>query len=154
MPASSLSWLLAGLAVGAVLGWLLARLAAAGRAAAAEARAGAEAERRRELEAEVAALAERLRATDRDLAVAQRTLDDQGRFVEQSKRELEGAFRSLADEVLQGSQRQFLSLAEQRLGTARAEAAADLEARKKAVEALLAPLTDTLGRLEIGRAHV
>lgn len=148
MPASSLSWLLAGLAVGAMLGWLLARLAAVGRAAAAEARAEGEAERRRGLEADLASLAERLRAADRELAVAQRNLADQQRFVELSKKELEGAFRGLADEVLQGSQRQFLGLAEQRLGRARAEAAADLEARKQAVETLLAPLTDTLGRLD------
>jgi DNA recombination protein RmuC len=43
---------------------------------------------------------------------------------------------------------QFLSLAGQRLETANADAASDLESRKAGIEALLAPLKATLDRLE------
>lgn len=115
---------LLALGLGALVGWLLARLAAAARAAAAVARA------------------------EERAAAAQHALAEQQRFLEHSRKELADAFQALASQALEGSQRQFLALAEQRLGIARAEAAADLEGRRAAVEALLAPLAETLGRLD------
>lgn len=156
---------LGALALGVLLGWLLTavrrnRAHAEVERDAAVTRAGLEAalagERARREEAETA----RQRAEgardqlDRELAVArerveraQQLLDEQKAFVERSKKELEDAFRALSAEALRGSSEQFLTLAAERLAAARGEATADLDARKLAVETLIAPLRETLGQL-------
>ncbi len=160
-------WLVvAALAVGGAVGWLLGQLvgsrrheqqllAGAERLSAAEATARAERERRLEAEAELLATDERVSALDRDLAVARERIDsstrlfeEQQAFIERSRRELEDTFQSLAAAALKGSSEQFLALAQQRLETTRTRATADLEERRKAVENLVHPLRETLQRLE------
>lgn len=64
-----------------------------------------------------------------------------------ARRQIEDSFRSLATSALQGSTEQFLALAEQRLGTSRVQATADLEERKTAIETLVRPLKETLATL-------
>ena len=61
---------------------------------------------------------------------------------------LRDAFKSLSTEALQSNNRSFLQLAETRLQTARSEAAGDIDARKKAIEDLLAPLQRTLSDVD------
>lgn len=56
--------------------------------------------------------------------------------------------RTLAANALERNTRQFLDLAEQRLAVSREQAARDLEERRLAIETLLAPLRETLGKLE------
>jgi DNA recombination protein RmuC len=61
---------------------------------------------------------------------------------------LREAFRSLSHQALESNNRSFLALAETRLSHARTEAATDLDARKQAIEQLLAPLQKTLSDVD------
>jgi DNA recombination protein RmuC len=67
---------------------------------------------------------------------------------EQAQTSLRDTFQSLSAAALQSNNRAFLDLAESRLREARAEAATDIDARKKAIEDLLAPLQRTLEQVE------
>jgi DNA recombination protein RmuC len=57
-------------------------------------------------------------------------------------------FQALSADALDRSTRTFLEIAEGRLDAASARAAGDLEARRAAVEHLVAPLRETLARVE------
>ena len=61
---------------------------------------------------------------------------------------LRDAFCALSSEALKNNNEQFLSLAETKLHQARTEAAADIEARKKSIEELLAPMAKTLEHVD------
>jgi DNA recombination protein RmuC len=58
------------------------------------------------------------------------------------------AFSSLSAQALTQNNETFLQLAETRLRQARTETAADVDARKKAIEDLLAPMAKTLERVD------
>jgi len=102
------------------------RAAATQRASAAEARAAA-------LEAELAA--ER-RATAEKLAV-----------LEQARVALEDSFKALSADALRTNAQSFLEQAQRVLETTQARAVGDLEQRRQAVEALVAPLREQLERV-------
>jgi DNA recombination protein RmuC len=57
-------------------------------------------------------------------------------------------FRAMSADALARSGEQLLQLAEARFGQAQARGAADLDQRRQAVELLVAPLKDTLARVE------
>ncbi len=149
---------ISGLAAGATLTWFLAGarlrdLAASAAASAAESRA--ERMRREQAEDDVEAarvltadLAKQLAVANERVAQGQETLAEQEAFLRSSRRELEHAFRSLAAEALEGSSRQLIALAEERLAAVRTAGTADLEARKEAVAGLVGPLGETLARLD------
>ncbi len=61
---------------------------------------------------------------------------------------LREAFQALSSEALQNNNQAFLTLAESRLREARTEAATDFEARRKAIEDLLAPMAKTLDQVD------
>ena len=61
---------------------------------------------------------------------------------------LRESFQRLSSEALQTNNRAFLELAETRLRVARTEAASDIDARKKAIDDLLAPLHKTLEHVD------
>ena len=61
---------------------------------------------------------------------------------------LRDTFQALSAEALKQNNEQFLSLAETRLQQTRTEAAADIEARKQAIEHLLTPLQKTLEQVD------
>lgn len=111
-----LLFILVGLAIGALIGWLAARPGLA--------------RMQSELEKERAVHAERARAYQ----------DAEG--------SLRQAFQSLSAEALRSNNRTFLDLAETRLQQARSEATSDIDARKKAIENLLAPLSRTLEQVD------
>ncbi|MBI3492275.1 MAG: DNA recombination protein RmuC [Acidobacteria bacterium] len=108
--------LVVGLAVGAFVGWLMARPALA--------------RLRAELEKRDAVHAERLKAYQ----------DADAKFRD--------AFQALSAEALKNNNEQFLSLAQTKLQQARSEATADIDARKKAIEDLLAPMAKTLEQVD------
>jgi len=89
-----------------------------------------EARLRAELEKERAVHAERMKAY---------------RDTEANLRE---TFQALGAEALKTNNQVFLDLAETRLREARREATADVDARKKAIEELLAPMAKTLDQVE------
>ncbi len=118
MPIDSLSLIV--LAVGAALGLLVGWLAAR----------PAQARLRSELEKDRAVHAERLRA------------------YEDAESALKQSFQVLSHQALQSNNRAFLDLAETRLQQTRSEAAGDIDARKKAIEELLAPMAKTLEHVD------
>lgn len=61
---------------------------------------------------------------------------------------LRDTFQALSADALKTNNEAFLSLAETRLREARAEAAGDIEARRKAIEDLLAPMARTLDEVD------
>jgi DNA recombination protein RmuC len=85
---------------------------------------------RSELEKDRAVHAERLRA------------------YEETETKLRETFHALSAEALNANNHAFLDLAETRLRDARTQASGDLDARKQAVEALLAPLAMTLEHVD------
>jgi DNA recombination protein RmuC len=146
---------LATLVGGGGLGWVLATLRERARTAAAESRADAAHQRRSELEIEVGELAgaraeleRKIAAAEVEIRTAREQLEAQKSFVENSRKQLEDAFKALAVDALEGSSRQFLKLAEQRWETTREAAAGELEKRKAAIQNLLEPLKQTLKNLD------
>jgi len=157
---------MAAMLLGVVVAWLIA--AARGRVqvarveaelaqkiTAAQARAEGEAGRRvdveRELDEVAAARAEldrRVSAAEVELRTSRDRIEEQKKFIADSRKELEDSFKALSAAALEGSTKQFLELAEQRWKTTREEAGADLEKRRQAIETLLAPLTETLKKLD------
>jgi DNA recombination protein RmuC len=85
---------------------------------------------RSELEKDRAVHAERLRA------------------YEETETKLRETFHALSAEALNANNHAFLDLAETRLRDARTQASADLDARRQAVEALLAPMAMTLEHVD------
>jgi DNA recombination protein RmuC len=67
---------------------------------------------------------------------------------EGAESKLREAFQALSADALKTNNEAFLSLAETRLREARTEAAGDIDARKKAIEDLLAPMAKTLDQVD------
>jgi DNA recombination protein RmuC len=68
--------------------------------------------------------------------------------VREDQERMSASFKALSSEALQASMSQLTQLAKAQLGTAQAEARGDLEKRQQAVEQLVAPLKDQLGRVD------
>ncbi|MCP4203300.1 MAG: DNA recombination protein RmuC [bacterium] len=145
-----LGLLLIGAGLGVLLGYYLGRkygaagAGVAGRLAVAEAAAETETQRRRELDSELDAAQETVRDLDRQLAVA----TERGRLFEAAKQEFEKAFEALAHRAMTSNIEEFLTLAGQRLETARAESGKDLDERRRSIEDLVKPLGESLQRLD------
>ncbi len=120
MDVLALVLLVIGLAAGIAIGFALARARTAGDAAQAAAR--------------VAAAEARAQAAEEKVLYVEEHLADR--------------FQSLATRALDVNNLRFLELAENRLAATRAEAAGELEQRKQAVEHLISPLRETLGKVE------
>ena len=125
------------------------------------ARAEHEAERRSALDQELARVNEARNELDRKISAAevqirtaQERLEEQKEFLASSRKEFEDTFKALSAAALEGSTKQFLELAEQRWKTSREEAAADLEKRRQGIEAMLAPLKETLKNLDAKTAEI
>lgn len=195
---------LAGLALGALVAWLLLRarverVRGEETARSAAAVAGLEervAARARELDSERARLdeaereigtlrqkataeterraaaeerAQRLDAVESELGVAQASnatlqaqlaelaarseaervaLAEQRALLEEARAKLADAFRALSAEALQANNQQFLDLARTALGTFQAEARGELESRQQAIEAMVTPIRESLGKVD------
>ncbi len=164
----------AGLAVGAGLGWLAARLRgasglsaaladaskareqSAGQVASAQSRAEAAEAQLKESRAEAAeertkrAAADQARATaDAQRAALEARERELREFVERSRTEFQNAFQALSKQALESSSRSFLDLAKQAFKADATEAASQLEARKKEIETLVTPLKESLGKLDL-----
>jgi DNA recombination protein RmuC len=131
-----------GAAGGAVVGWLLAWTLARARAEN-QARLAAEenAARLADLRAQAARLEEQLSAERRRVEEQART------FVEMEARFRE-AFASLSADALRANTEEFLKLAGTRFEGLRTAAQGDLEARQKAIDALLEPMRKGLEKVE------
>jgi len=127
------AWLLIGLVLGAAAVALLARarIRALGRQAA----------RAVELERELDRARSELR---HERALAEQRLAT----LKEAQDQLSASFKALSTEALQASMGQLAELARAQLQAAQAEAKGDFEKRQQAVEQLVAPLREQLGRVD------
>src|SRR5207302_11032979 len=75
-------------------------------------------------------------------------LETELRFSEQASAKLNETFQALADTALRSNQSAFLDAARSTLETARAEMAGQMAQKQTAIEGIVRPLSDSLGRLE------
>lgn len=92
-----------------------------------------------QLQAERGQLSNQLERVQAEKAAAERAH-------EQAQKQARETFQNLASNALQSAHKQFLELANQRLTSEQKQAAAALDQRKQAIEAMLKPITDTLDR--------
>jgi DNA recombination protein RmuC len=153
--------------VGTLLGWMAgaARARAAGevalreaekRASASGARAETLGDQAREAEARANGLEAARRLADSEKSVAQeraaqmaRSLVEQRSLLEDAKTQLADTFQALAADALQSSHEGFLTLATERLGAVRREGSTELEARQKAIEAIVGPVRESLEKVDL-----
>jgi len=161
-------WILfiVGVAIGGLIGWLLASLRrnsvlsalqieAEGKTRAAESMAA-------ELRAQVAEVQSRLDASEQqarseaNLRVAAETrqtetqanLEAQKRLLEEARVKLADAFQALSAEALKSNNQAFIALARSTFETIQTQAKGDLETREQAIQGLVSPLLETLKRYE------
>jgi len=82
------------------------------------------------------------------LKVAQASLEEQKRSFEEDRTRLKDAFHALSADALKSNNQLFLDLAQGRFAAIQTRAEKDLELRQKAIDALIGPLKDLLGRYE------
>jgi len=127
--------LLAGLAIGVILGAVIGFLLARGRLAASLA----------DLTGRASAAEQRARAAEDKVTMIERSAQDRAALVEG---QLAERFQALSAQALDASTARFLEIAEGRLQAANAHAAGELEQRRSAVEHLVGPLNETLTKVE------
>ncbi len=131
------------LVAGIAIGWLLGRRSADGAARPALAAADAGLSAAREQVAGLTATleAEREAAREREHVLTAVQADSEARLRE--------AFGALAGEALRRNNEAFTALAEARLATARAGAEGDLAQRQQAIEGMVGPLRESLERVQL-----
>jgi DNA recombination protein RmuC len=155
-----MQWALAvvGLAIGALVAYLLTRSAQRDALAVAEKRASVFEAVTQELRGNVAAAREQIEklrgdvdkagqvkaAAEARAAAVEKNIAEQKALLEEARAQLTAAFRALASEALSQSNTDFLALAEQKFKALRESAANDLEARRTAIEQLVGPVAETL----------
>ena len=85
-----------------------------------------------------------------ELAHARQTGEQQAAAFEETRAQLTGEFARLSTEALQRNNEQFLQLADTKLNETRQAAEGDLARRQQAIEALLKPIGEQLGKYEQG----
>jgi len=141
---------LAGLA-GAALGWLLRSTRSAGLDARMSltreelAAAQQELEEQRNLHAEASQRAAALEAT---LQHERRSAEEKLALVDRASDDLREAFQALAADALKSNNQSFLQLAKTSLERFQTEGRSDLEAKQKAVETLVAPIKESLNKVD------
>ena len=104
---------------------------------------------------DLAALRERIKtegemrvAAETKLQEAQASLEEQKKLLEEAKKNLSETFQALSAEALKSNNQAFIALARSTFETIQAQAKGDLETRQQAIDALVAPLKESLGRYE------
>ncbi|CAO5181674.1 DNA recombination protein RmuC [Frankia sp. AiPs1] len=146
---------LVGLVLGAVGGFLGARRLADPRHAALSAAHATVLCERDEARAATATALERAQLAEADMSGLRTALEYEKRsagervaLVEQSQQRLAESFQALSAQALAGASQQLVELATARFDEAGARARGDLDARRAAVESMVSPLAEALGRME------
>lgn len=144
-------YIVLGAAIGAVLSWFLAK----SQAAALQERARMQEQELTSLRSQVEARAKDLQQAQADVAAMRATLEQERKaaaekleLVSKAGVELKNAFDSLAAKALQSNNESFLQLAKESLAQFQQQASGDLEQRRQAVEALVKPISDSLGKVD------
>ncbi len=87
-------------------------------------------------------------AAETKLQEAQASLEEQKMLLEDAKKNLSDTFQVLSAEALKSNNQAFITLARSTFETIQAQAKGDLETRQKAIDALVAPLKESLTRYE------
>lgn len=149
--------------LGLFFGWLFTKLAASGRISAAAERLKSEERRASEIEARLAQTAaesdrnEQESQTFRNQLTELRTrLDaeikaaaEKQALLERAEIKLSDTFKALSADALKLSSEQFLHLAKSSLATQTEEAKGEIEKRKIAIETLVRPVAESLGKFEL-----
>jgi DNA recombination protein RmuC len=158
----SILLLLVGILLGGVIGWLLAsarardefqqqvrneseqKIKAQAELAGARAAGLDSLQLHQRLEAEVGLRAE----AETKWREAQANLEEQKKLLEEAKKTLSETFQALSAEALKSNNQAFIALARSQFETLQAQAKGDLETRQKAIDGLISPLKESLGRYE------
>jgi DNA recombination protein RmuC len=87
-------------------------------------------------------------AAETKLREAQLNMEEQKQLLEAAKKTLLEAFQALSAEALKSNNQAFITLARSQFETLQAQAKGDLETRQKAIDGLVTPLKESLGRYE------
>ena len=90
----------------------------------------------------------KLAAVTAELNNAQKLLADQKTFMENADRAMRETFGSLAAHALHQNNEAFVALAESKLGEKVTQAKGALEVKEKAIEGLVKPLAESLGKMD------
>lgn len=145
------------------LGWLFTHLAAATRIAAASERLKAEERRSAEIEARLAQTTAEAERSEIDAQTSRNQLGElrarleaelkaaaeKQALLERAEAKLSDTFKALSADALRVSSEQFLQLAKASLATQAEEAKGEIEKRKTAIENLVKPVADSLGKFEL-----
>ena len=85
-----------------------------------------------------------------DLDHQRQAADERAAAFEQTRQQLTGEFARLSTEALQKNNEQFLQLADTKLNETRQAAEGELAKRQEAIEQLLKPIGEQLGKYEVG----
>ncbi|BCX48126.1 DNA recombination protein RmuC [Haloferula helveola] len=154
-------WLLGGLA-GFMVGWILTLLVGGARRGRIEEKLKAEERRATDLEARLAQATSEAEQEERDagnlrtqVAELKTRLEEEGKsakekqeILEQTEKRLSDVFKALSADALKSSTEQFFQLAKQSLAAQQDEAKGELDKRKQAIEQMVKPVTETLGKFE------
>jgi len=90
----------------------------------------------------------RVARLDAELAAARASAEARADAVDEVRRQMAGEFAQLSGQALRQNADQFLQLADTRLSETRQAAETDLAGRHEAIERLLAPIAEQLGKYE------
>jgi DNA recombination protein RmuC len=142
---------LSGVLLGAIVAWAISTRSAGSKVAAADARVeelrkqveaaskGFEGIRHRLEEAEAAKVEDETKVLE-----AEKYIAEEKALLEDAKTKLSDTFNSLASAALANNNKGFLTLAEEKFKSLKASAESDLDARKTAIETLVAPLSQAV----------
>jgi DNA recombination protein RmuC len=149
--------------IGLLLGWLLTRLAHSGKIAAAGERLKSEERRVLEIEARLAHASDQAGRNEQEAQTFRNQLieirsrvdselkaaKEKQALLERSELRLSDTFKALSADALRASSEQFLTLAKSSLATQTEEAKGEIEKRKTAIETLIKPMTESLGKFDL-----
>jgi len=149
--------------LGLFFGWLFTRLAASGKIAAAAERLKSEERRASEIEARLAQSNAEAERNEQDAQTFRNQLTElrsrlegemkaaaeKQAILERAEIKLSDTFKALSADALRSSSEQFLQLAKSSLATQTEEAKGEIEKRKIAIETLVKPVADSLGKFEL-----
>jgi len=148
---NSILLLVLGVALGAVIGWLLAAV----RTRSELVKSQTELENVRGALADLNELRDRLKtegesrvAAETQLRETQASLAEQKKLLEEAKRSLADTFQALSAEALKSNNQAFIALARSTFETLQAQAEGGLKTRQEAIDGLIAPLKESLDRYE------
>lgn len=144
-------YIVLGAALGALLSWFLSK----SQSAALQERARMQEQELTSLRAQIDARAKEFQQAQADVAAMRATLEQERKasaekleLVSKAGVELKNAFDSLAAKALQSNNESFLQLAKESLAQFQQQASGDLEQRRQAVEALVKPISESLGKVD------